>query len=62
MTPTLNPALDSEALYTKSQVYIQRGFRAKGAGDAEEYQLWASLSLELLGREAEVDKRRCASA
>jgi hypothetical protein len=52
MTPSINPALDSEALYGKSQVYIQRGLRSKGAGDAEEYQLWASLSLELLGKAA----------
>lgn len=52
MNSTINPALDSEALYTKSQVYIRRGLRAKGDDDAEEYQLWASLSLELLGKAA----------
>jgi hypothetical protein len=52
MKPTTNPALDREALYAKSQVYIRRGLRAQGDGDAEEYQLWASLALELLGKAA----------
>jgi hypothetical protein len=46
----MNPALSPEALYAKSQLYIQRGFRAKGGNDFEEYQLWASLALELLGK------------
>jgi hypothetical protein len=52
MKPTTNPALESDTLYAKSQVYIQRGFRAQAAGDTEEYQLWASLALELLGKAA----------
>ena len=52
MTPTKNPALDRDALYAKSQVYIQRGLRAQACNDTEEYQLWASLSLELLGKAA----------
>src|SRR5664279_1233380 len=47
-----NPALESEALYAKSTVYISRGLRARTAGDNEEYQLWASLALELLGKAA----------
>ena len=46
----MNPALSADALYSKSQLYIRRGFRAKGDGDFEEYQLWASLALELLGK------------
>lgn len=46
------PSLQSESLYAKSQVYIARGFRAIDAGDREEYQLWASLALELLGKAA----------
>ncbi|MFT7632349.1 MAG: hypothetical protein ACI87E_003401 [Mariniblastus sp.] len=50
-TPT-HPALDRDTLYAKSQVYIRRGFRAQSAKDNEEYQLWASLSLELLGKAA----------
>ena len=52
MKPTTNPALERDALYAKSQVYIRRGFRAQGDGNAEEYQLWASLGLELLGKAA----------
>jgi hypothetical protein len=43
-------ALLPETLYSKSQVYIGRGLRAKNAGDLEEYQLWASLALELLAK------------
>lgn len=52
MKPTTNPALEREALYAKSQVYIRRGFRAQADEDTEEYQLWASLALELLGKAA----------
>ena len=50
--PTTNPALERDALYAKSQVYIRRGFRAHAEKDTEEYQLWASLALELLGKAA----------
>jgi hypothetical protein len=52
MKPINNPSLAPEALYTKSQVYIRRGLKAQSAGDAEEYQLWASLAIELLGKAA----------
>jgi hypothetical protein len=52
MNPNAHPALDRDALYAKSRLYIRRGFRAQAAGDGEEYQLWASLSLELLGKSA----------
>jgi hypothetical protein len=52
MKPTKNPALAPEALYTKSEVYIRRGLRAQANEDTEEYQLWASLALELLGKAA----------
>jgi len=52
MKPTTNPALTADALFAKSQVYIRRGFRAQTDGDTEEYQLWASLALELLGKAA----------
>ena len=48
----MNPALAPDALYAKSQVYIRRGFRAQATGDFEEYQLWASLAMELLGKAA----------
>lgn len=47
-----NPSLEPDALRAKSQLYVQRGFRAKVAGDFDEYQLWASLALELLGKAA----------
>lgn len=52
MTKPTSAALDKESLYAKSQVYIRRGLRAHGHGDTEEYQLWASLALELLGKAA----------
>ncbi len=52
MKPTKNLALEPETLYSKSQVYIRRGLRAQNSGDTEEYQLWASLALELLGKAA----------
>jgi len=52
MKPTTNPAVERDALYAKSQVYIRRGLRAQADKDTEEYQLWASLALELLGKAA----------
>lgn len=52
MTDKILPAIEPEALYNKSRIYIQRGFRAQSAGDIDEYQLWASLALELLGKAA----------
>lgn len=52
MKPTTNPALTQDALHAKSQLYIRRGLRAQSEGGNEEYQLWASLSLELLGKAA----------
>jgi hypothetical protein len=45
-------AITDEGLLSKSRVYIQRAFRAKLAQDFDEYQLWASLALELLGKAA----------
>jgi hypothetical protein len=52
MKPATSPALERDALYAKSQVYVRRGLRAQADGDTEEYQLWASLALELLGKAA----------
>jgi hypothetical protein len=43
-------AINYEALYAKSKVYIGRALAKKGALDLDEYQLWASLALELLGK------------
>jgi len=47
---TVPPALSSDALFTKSKVYMQRALARKDAHDLDEYQLWASLALELLGK------------
>ena len=45
-------AISKEGLLGKSRVYVQRAFRAKQAKDLDEYQLWLSLALELLGKSA----------
>jgi hypothetical protein len=45
-------AINGEALHAKSKVYIGRALARKGAGDLDEYQLWASLAIELLGKAA----------
>lgn len=45
-------AVSKEGLLGKSHVYVQRAFRAKQANDLDEYQLWLSLALELLGKAA----------
>ena len=49
-TQPLSPALDDSALLAKSKVYIARALRCKTSNDLDEYQLWASLALELLGK------------
>ena len=46
----LQPALHPEAIYEKSKVYIQRALKAHADDDMDQYQLWASLALELLGK------------
>ena len=50
MNQTTHIALLAESLYSKSQVYISRGLRAKNDNVLDEYQLWSSLSLELLAK------------
>jgi hypothetical protein len=45
-------AINGDALHAKSKVYVGRALARKGAGDLDEYQLWASLALELLGKAA----------
>lgn len=50
MTRVVTIALSSAALFHKSRVYISRGLRAKNEGSSDEYQLWASLALELLAK------------
>jgi hypothetical protein len=46
----LLPALSPDALFGKSKLYIQKALSRKDDGDLDEYQLWASLALELLGK------------
>lgn len=48
----LNLALDADALFGKAKLYISKALARKEAGDLDEYQLWASLALELLGKSA----------
>jgi hypothetical protein len=50
--PTITTALSADALMGKSQAYIGRALAAKAAGSMGEYQLWASLALELVGKAA----------
>jgi hypothetical protein len=45
-------AINGDALHAKSKVYVSRALTRKSAGDLDEYQLWASLALELLGKAA----------
>lgn len=45
-------AISSDALHAKSKVYIGRALARKADGDLDEYQLWSSLALELLGKAA----------
>ncbi|MBW8311609.1 MAG: hypothetical protein K0M64_06185 [Rhizobium sp.] len=45
-------AVDESALHAKSMVYIGRALSRKADGDHDEYQLWSSLALELLGKSA----------
>ena len=50
MSIEISPAFSPNTLFTKSKVYMSRGLRAKHAGVMDEYQLWASLALELLAK------------
>jgi hypothetical protein len=52
MTNPLLPALNPEALLDKSRVFIARAIKRKIEKELDEYQLWASLALELLGKAA----------
>lgn len=45
-------AINGDALHAKSKVYIGRALTRKASNDLDEYQLWASLALELLGKAA----------
>ena len=46
----LQPAIDPDALMGKSKVYIRRALNCKNENDNDQYQLWASLALELLAK------------
>lgn len=52
MIKPVTNALNKDALYAKSQLYIRKALARKSSNELEEYQLWASLSLELLGKSA----------
>ena len=52
MTNGVTSALDSDALFAKSKLYIRKALVRKVAEELDEYQLWASLALELLGKSA----------
>jgi len=43
-------AFDAEALFSKSQVFVERGLRARDAGEFDVFHMWAALALELLGK------------
>jgi len=52
-------AISEEALLGKSRAYVAKALRRKGEEDLEEYQLWASLALELLGKAALAHHHPC---
>lgn len=45
-------ALSADALYGKATVYAGRALKAKECEEEDAYQLWATMSLELLGKYA----------
>jgi hypothetical protein len=63
MTATSNTTtLSSDALLGKSKAYISRALAAKSRRAMGEYQLWASLALELLGKSALANIHPCLVA
>lgn len=52
MTNNITPALNADALFAKSQLYVRKALLRKAGDELDEYQLWASLALELLGKSA----------
>lgn len=51
--------ISEEALLGKSKAYVAKALRRKSDEDLEEYQLWASLALELLGKAALAHRHPC---
>lgn len=47
---SLQTAINPDALMGKSKVYIGRALNCKNADEHDQYQLWASLALELLAK------------
>jgi hypothetical protein len=43
-------AIDYTELFNKSKIYIDKAIKRRDGGDSDEFQLWASFSLELLGK------------
>jgi hypothetical protein len=62
MAATNSPAFDKDALLGKSRVFVNRGLTAKREGRLDEYQLWASFALELLGKAALASVHPCLVA
>lgn len=50
--PPLHPAISHDALFGKSKAFIKRAIASKDALDFDQYQLWASLALELIAKSA----------
>jgi len=61
-TMNVELAISPEALMGKSRVYVARALAAKSRGAFGEYQLWASLALELLGKSALASIHPCLIA
>jgi hypothetical protein len=62
MNSSISVALQYEALFGKAREFIRRGLRAKAIKELGEYQLWASLALELLGKAALANIHPCLVA
>ena len=52
MTSEVLDTIAYDALYKKSSQYIKRALRSENEGELGEFRLWASLSLEILGKAA----------
>ncbi len=50
VTKPVQIALSHDALFGKAKAYVGRALLRRAQGDTDEYQLWASLALELLGK------------
>lgn len=52
-------AISFDTIFAKSKVYIGKALKRKAEAALEEYQLWASLALELLGKAALANRHPC---